>query len=440
MNNCERKYKYDLAVEAMLFWCTLQDFILSIIYKILDNELIVTILLYSKDVILFFLFIYALFTNINLLTKKNKNTIVLFFLLLFSLFLGCFNYGITQSIKSLRSIFIIPEFIVVGYSIKNKKKFFSFLKGPFMNYLVVFSILGLIEYFSDKVYGTINFWKNEVGLTRYFIDIKGEENRLLFGLPGNFYGDYGNGWFSVKRLVSLWVSPLTAGYNLLFPATYYSICFIEKKTWKNFICFFIVFLSFYLTYTRFNLVLFLLAISFFLIKKYKKRADIIILFMIFVVFLLTIFASKIYSRLLDSSTIGHFEAVLNNLSGISIFGSGLGGFGITSGNSTESAVLSFVGQLGIIGFVTFVFFIWFFYSKLFYASKKDNFSVSCFIFITIILMSSIISEQLTAFTSSALPLIILGVYGAIKDNYFIISTSNVKDKSNQCFMITLERN
>jgi hypothetical protein len=78
---------------------------------------------------------------------------------------------------------------------------------------VLVAALGLFE----RLALGIDFWYIIVPLGSFLEDIKGQSEHVLYGLPGNMYGDYGFGFFQFRRLAGSFGSPLTMGYYLVFP-------------------------------------------------------------------------------------------------------------------------------------------------------------------------------------------------------------------------------
>ena len=132
--------------------------------------------------------------------------IILFIVFAYSVVSVLNDYSIINIGSSARSLLVLPLFFLAGYSIKFSNNFRKFLDFYFGKLLLFVAIIGIAEYLLDVLVGTKTFWIDVVDLEKYFCDIKGQSNRMVFGLPGNFYGAYGKEYFSQKRLVSFFVS------------------------------------------------------------------------------------------------------------------------------------------------------------------------------------------------------------------------------------------
>jgi len=306
--------------------------------------------------------------------------------------------------------------IGMGANRQSMEKFFKWYSLKLITFVALF---GLLDYFLDRTIGTITFWTNTIGFGHYLEDIK--NNVLINGLPGNFYGEYGNGFFSQKRLVGFWGTPLTSGYGLLMSVLFCfsSLLFCgnqKEKKWL-FLSFFINLLALILTFTRGIIIpaIFLLPIVFFVFKpKYRLGIAISLLFVAIVG--ITLFGEKALNYIYDGSTMEHIRQVTDSLSRISILGSGYGSFGIYSNIGTESTYITLLGQIGIIGMLLFVAIYLMSLMKTVKSYSKHSLFVNKPLLIAIILSGLVyfatgfISEQLTAYTTIAPFGIFLGTF------------------------------
>ena len=409
----ERKFIYDKLVVLFLIWTVLQEIVLGLTYQAISSVSFVKALLYAKDVAMVLLFAYAVIFRIKNKRSKYFKLMVFYFVwILFEFFYGVVvgKSEIGNAAASVRGFLLLPCFIVIGYSIKNKNYFSKKVVWFIESFLVFIAFVGIMEFALDYLVGTKEFWVNTIGIGKYLNEIKGQSiDRFYEGLPGNFYG-YNNGvFFAQKRLVSLWAGPLTAGYVLLIPFLYFLIKVLNCK--KSYLKFIVCTLAVVLTYTR-AIILFAGIAAFILIvfyKKYYKSLYLIIpLGIVFVVWKF----NSIMSYLYDGSTMGHISAIKDSIKQVSLFGSGFGTFGSYGNIGTESTYLSCMGQMGIIGLVMYLVLNWWLLKRLrqIYKSTKNNFALALYIAQIVYLFTGLISEQLIASTTISPFYIIAGSF------------------------------
>ena len=436
----KRKYLYDKFVVIFLIWSVLQDIVLGFLYTIIPSAAFIKILFYTKDVMMVLLFLYAIFFRI-----KNKNNkyfrwmAVYLFWVFLQFIIGLLHHtSMIDAMASLRGFILLPCFFVIGYSIKNTDYMSSKAKWFIGKFLIFVAILGICEFAIDTLlFSTKDFWRNTVGFTNYMTDIKGQGDRLVYGLPGNFYGHYGGEFFSQKRLVSLWGGPLTAGYVLMMPFIYYLIMVINNK--KGWICFAISTISLILTYTRAMIVLCAL-LAFILVVFYKKKYKLLLIVIPLAIFVVVWKFKAISNYLFDGSTYGHIISVINSIKQVSLFGSGFGTFGIYSTVGTESAYISCLGQMGIIGLILYLGLNLYLAKRLriLYLATKDNFALALYVMQIIYLLSGFISEQLNASTTMLPFYIISGFYISEKSPILRQKVVIEKPKSELSQQLSLE--
>lgn len=396
-------------VEFLLVWVVLQDFVLSLLYNLTNATTFIKLLLYSKDLIFWILVGFSIVKELSKGRGKKKLLPIFFLVALVVFFLvgALLNpSNLSNVYVAFRSIALLPGCYLIGRNIIKKEKFRKFTKGYFNVFLTVVAILGIVEYLVDITVGDKTFWTDVIGVTDYFTDIKGQGDRLVEGLPGNFYGSYGQGYFSVKRLSSIWINPLTAAYSLLLPTLYYWYQVLVR--WKNLtpkekqsmLLHALLFAAaLLLTNTRGIILPFLVCIVIFLFKS-KSSFKYFALFAIFAGALAFVIVKmdSLISYLYDGSTMGHIDAIQSGLSHMTFLGTGLATVGITSSSAgTESQYLSILGQTGL---VMFVFYIALEISMIRELAKVKNYIgfVSITAFVCLIL-TGLISEQLGAFTT-----------------------------------------
>lgn len=403
----------------LLYWVVLQDFVLALLYKITGSAFFVKILFYSKDVLFVALILYTIFKN-KIPTVLFVSFIGLFICIGISSIIAIFKLDISfmSLIQNIRNIILLIGFVIIGYGIKDKQYFEKAIQKKYFPFLVFCAAVGIIEYYLDIFIGTKSFWTDVVGITEFYCDIKGQANRMVMGFPGNFYGDYGTGYFSAKRMVGFWMGPLTSAYALLIPLTYYFLkVLIYKNTKvKTVLSLGLLAYALYLTHTRAIIITFMaiaLLIFFIFLKQHLKKDTLIIIILIAIVAFIAVLIIKadyFYSVLYDGSTIGHIESVQQALIsiGFNLFGSGIGYLGINGGIGTESAYLTILGNLGIVGFIfyilPFVVCMW----RLLKNRNKNLLLLTVFYTGLCYAVTGLISEQLFAYTSIAPFYVLLG--------------------------------
>ncbi len=401
---------YTLGVQALIIWLVFQDFVLAILYKFIPNVAFIKILFHAKDVA------FLLLMTISFLFRRKTNSplyrlLTIYFAFCFVVLSFTFLVGSDASlvniIASVRASVLLPGMILIGMG-ANRQSMANFFKWYCLKFITFVALFGLLDFFLDRMFGTITFWTDTIGFGHYLEDIK--NNVLINGLPGNFYGQYGNEFFSQKRLVGFWGTPLTSGYGLLM-SVLFSFCSLLLNKGRKALYLFVFVIDFsalILTFTRGIIipVLFLLPIMLFAFRP-KYRAGIVALFVFAVIIGAALFGEKIISYIYDGSTIEHIRQVTDSLSQVSFFGAGYGSFGIYSNVGTESTYITLLGQTGGIGMLLFVCI----YLMSLLATTKVYGNQRLFvdrpILITVILSAVVffatgfISEQLTAYTTIA---------------------------------------
>ncbi len=411
----KRSRLYENLIIFLLYLTVFQDIALGIAYNFWGNQAVIKTLFFTKDVLMLLLFFWALFKR--KFPVKILAFYAIYFLIIFIQTIVSIKNQIPifNILSSVRGWLLMPCLITIGYAIYNKKYFYKHLKrfiGPFM---IIVSIFGLLDFFIDSyITSTLPFWKDFVGLGRFMEDIKGQET--LFGLPGNFYGQYGGEFFSQKRLVSFWGGPLTAGYILVIPVLYYFFKALNPygKHWsfKYLICFSIVLLALICTFTRAIILPTLFVLILFVLLKGREDDKLFVIFLIPIVLaVLVLKFDSIYAYIYDGSLIEHINQFTNSFSQVSLFGDGIATFGVHTSIGTESVYISSLGQNGIISLILFIIGNAFPLYLLLKPVKKYKRNLLFYVMIAVgalMLISGFISEQLIAYTSIAPYYIILG--------------------------------
>lgn len=416
---------YDYIVCFLMYWCILQEILISLIYKITNSILIANILFYSKDILMIILFIWAFFKNRN--NKRILQLVFVYLLYVFAVVLitvaGGFNISLsaTEIFKNTRNVILLPVFVFIGYGINDRESFKKIIIERLFPFIVFCTVIGIAEYLLDIFVGTKTLWTDVIGYTRFYVDIKHQSGNMYMGLPANFYGSYGNGFFSTKRLVGFWANPLTSAYNMAIPLVYYVIRLFEsfgKKVItiidiKNILFACIMFIALWLTHTRAILILIVVVSAYYLLVYSKKKIWLFlgVVFLTFGLIFLVDFHS-IMAFLYDGSTAGHIISIVESIKNMnwSLIGNGMGYMGIYGYIATENVFLTLIGNLGLIGLTLYVLI----YLTCFYLCKKNidkgenTLMTAIFLSSIMYFISGIVSEQLFAFTTIASFYILFG--------------------------------
>lgn len=403
-----KRNPYNNIVKILLVWIMIQDFVLSLLYTATGARSIVVLLFYMKDIILMGLTISVLLKNIKVSKEvfASYMYIVLIFIYGFITLTGG-NITITALLHSIRSLILFPCFFVIGAGVQDVEDINLFFDRSVLKLVMISCVFGIIDYFLDEIIGTKNVWTNVIGIGNFMTQIKGQENTLVQGLPGNFYGSYGGEYFSQKRLVGMWASPLTAAYWLVLPWLYCFIKIVNKE--KRYMSYLILFtISIMLTRTRAIILTIILIGVFWGFKNSKIFRQFSVVGLLFALLFVFNYRTRVASFLYDGSTAGHMIEFFCALSEIKFFGGGLGTFGIISvvnniygAQGTESAYLSIAGQMGwgMLAFFMILYFVPLFKIKRSYHKTVfENLIITSAIVFAI---TGIISEQLLAYTSIA---------------------------------------
>lgn len=413
---------YNGLIFFLLFYCAIQDFFIPVVYKVTGSSAIANFLFYQKDILLIVLFAWSLKrVRDKILRTGSLIYLMLVFVLLMLSAVGVFSVdtSLTSLLSNTRMVILLPCFVCIGSAIKNRDGFLDTLCNKWFPFIVLMAVIGLAEYALDFLVGTKSFWTDTIGYTGYYVDIKKQASHMLYGLPGNFYGNYGNGYFSSKRLVGLWANPLTSAYSLLPCGIYYFIKAakvfekkkIEKFDVRNFIRFLIVFVAIYYTHTRAILISFLLISAIYIFTNVRKSLGLLAIMIIGglgAVFALDF--NEIQQFMVDGSTLAHIGAVTRTMDmlRISLFGHGIGSLGVGASLTTESSYLTLLGNVGIIGTVLYLT-IYLRGMKLAKYSRESDIGKLIRYCSYVYLITGFISEQLFAYTSIAQFFVLLGL-------------------------------
>ena len=419
---------YDGLVLLILYYCSLQEVIIPLIYKLSGSATIANIFFYFKDLLLFLLFFAAI------ISKRVRKPLLLTSLLLLAcdvviLLNTAFNTKETIPILTLlgatRSLIILPMLCCIGGAINDLGYFKSSIVKRWFPFIVFMAFAGIIEFYLDRIVSTKSFWINTMGYTDYYTTIKHQTSRtMVMGLPGNFYKSGKNGYFTSKRLVGFWGSPLTAAYNMLPALIYYFLEAIpscqkgvfSKSDTKCMGRFIILLIALYLTTTRIIILCFILVVVIYIFKNIKRNVLLllVVLFVGISGIIVTDF-SQLRSYFYDGSTRGHILSLTTSLRvlTLSLFGEGIGKYG-TYGIGTESTYISILGSTGVIGLALSMILL-FMSIKVSQKYKNDTIAIVVTYAGIAYLITGVVSEQMLAFTSIVQFYVFLGYCHQLKN-------------------------
>lgn len=417
---------YDKTVLFLMYWVIFQDLLLPLVYKYTGIAAVTSALFYLKDAMMIGLFVAAVFT------RRIQRRLMSLTLLYLAGFLVTFAITLMKrvpmmnALQSGRGMLIMPVFLCIGSAISNREAFRAVVIRRYFPVLLASVLFGIGDWALDKVVGTKELWRTGIGLTRYLENVKHQGPYMVQGLPGNFYGSYGGGYFSVKRLVGFWAGPLTAAYSLLLPILFYYFDLHEElkpgirvSRLPKLAALLLLVVGVYLTRTRAILLLGLLMIGLYSVFHFRKNMRITLLGVLGVVGVLSVLDyGALWRFMYDGSTMGHIDSIIQAVENmkLSLFGQGFASVGIYGAVGAENTYLSLLGNMGIWGLCLFVYIFGRQILLCGVAGKKGN-SFDRAVFYTGMAMaaSGMIAEQLTAFTTIAPVYILLGAVGSGKE-------------------------
>ncbi len=355
-----------------------------IIFDYSQNKLIVDLIKYSKDFVIFSSFFIVFFgSKQNFFTKKFKMTFldktIILFIMLSSIYaiLPIGEATIYNKLIYLKNIYLIAIVYYLGRNFFISQNLFLDLKKILISILFLAFLVSSIEYFFNlHLHSFFNYAKFNLLIN----DILPQGN---FGLSWTFERSPDQ-----ARFGSIFPNPLEFSSNLILFLTIPLFAIFENKkyTLKNILIIVIVFISFYYAYSRASILSALIMIfAASIITKNYKSFFYMLTFLFFLIFIFYFSATddSIYFVIdtltfNESSSISHLiewiQAVLTIIE--NPLGIGLAMSGNASGVDQaikiggESQFLIYGVQMGILSLIL--------YSLMLFRSIKDSFSVFSF--------------------------------------------------------------
>ncbi len=417
---------YDKTVFFLMCWVIFQDFMLPLVYKFTGSVAVASVLFYLKDLMMIGLFVAAVFTH--RIEGRLMSTTLLYlagFAVTFVITIAK-NVPMMNALQSGRGMLLMPVFLCIGSAVSDKEKFARRMIRCYFPVLLASALFGIGDWILDKTVGTKEFWQTGIGLTQYLEDVKHQGPYMIQGLPGNFYNNYGNEEFCIKRLVGFWAGPLTAAYSLLLPMLFYYVDLhqdlkpgIGVSRIPKLVALLLLVAAVYMTRTRAILLLGILMIGLYSVLHYRKNMRITLLGVVGVIVVLSVMDyGALWRFLYDGSTVGHIISIIDAVENIklSVFGQGFASVGIYGSVGSENTYLSVLGNMGLWGMGLYVYI---FARQILRCGKAgengDSFNKAVFYTGMAMAASGLISEQLTAFTTIAPTYILLGAVGSRKE-------------------------
>jgi len=433
-SNCQvKKSLYDSLIILLLVWCVLQDFVLCILFRLTGAAGPVKILLYSKDILLLVLFIWVL-VRVRIPVRFSVCCMLFFVIVLIQTFVGFSrnSVGVVSMFSAIRGLVLLPAFTLIGYAVGDKERFICLIKKYYW-FLVMVAAIGILEFVADVIVGTEGFWLDTLQLDEFYESIKGSSAALENGKPSNWYTYIGNA--KLRRLISLWAAPLTAGFVLLMPCMYYTFELCSRKKPKSlhttgnrlkvFWGLIISAVALILTYTRQTLLPYI-AIALLVFVYFRKQNRKVLIIGGIIVFLLAVITlwDKIVNYIYNGSTKVHLLRIEETAELLHLTGAGIGSFGtrFMGGIATESQYITLMGQLGILAVIPYLFMLLY---PIFYCIRKSKsldgnksgFIWSICLCGLIFAVAGIVSETVAAYTSIAQYYVLIGfAYGYCSQN------------------------
>ena len=352
-----------------------------IVFDFSENKLLVDLIKYSKDFVIFSSFIIVFFgSKQNIFSKEYEITfldkIIILFIILSSSYtiipIGEASFYV--KLLYLKNIYLIGVVYYLGRNFFIDKNLFFSLKKIFISILCIAFLVSSIEYFFNfHLHSFFNYAKFNLLIN----DILPEGN---FGLSWTFERSPDQ-----ARFGSIFPNPLEYSSNLLLFLTIplFAILDSKKNIFKNLLIILIVFVSFYYAYSRASILSALIVIfAALLITKNYKTVFYILVLLLFSILIFYFLASEdsIYFVIdtftfNESSSFSHLiewiQAILTIIE--NPLGIGLAMSGNASGVDQaikiggENQFLIYGVQMGVISMIL--------YSLMLFKSIRDSFSV-----------------------------------------------------------------
>ena len=252
-----------------------------IVFDFSENKLLVDLIKYSKDFVIFSSFIIVFFgSKQNIFSKEYEITfldkIIILFIILSSSYtiipIGEASFYV--KLLYLKNIYLIGVVYYLGRNFFIDKNLFFSLKKIFISILCIAFLVSSIEYFFNfHLHSFFNYAKFNLLIN----DILPEGN---FGLSWTFERSPDQ-----ARFGSIFPNPLEYSSNLLLFLTIplFAILDSKKNIFKNLLIILIVFVSFYYAYSRASILSALIVIfaALLITKNYKTVFYILVLLLFF---------------------------------------------------------------------------------------------------------------------------------------------------------------
>lgn len=307
----------------------------SLIYKVFQIELFLTFIKISKDLIFYYSFFILIFGTQESILKRNFSFSLLDKLfLLFSIIIIIYMiipYGEASFFSKIiyaKNLLIIPIVYSIGRNVKFDQDFFKIFKKAIYFLIIVSSLFIITEYmFSTHFHSLIDF-------SKYNFDINNIESSGNYGLSWSFESQNAQ-----PRFAAFFSNPLEYSSSLIFLLSFILYSFYYKINKIYIIYMILIFIGFYLSFSRGAIVsaIMLVFLSLIMEKKFKLFLS-FLSFSIIMSIIIYFFSSEEFKFLIydtltfrNTSSLGHLIEWFEGL--ISIYENPLGIGLAMSGNA-----------------------------------------------------------------------------------------------------------
>ncbi len=365
-------------------------------FKIFNNEIVVTIIKLSKDIIFIYAFMIFLFgKNIHLFKRSFKfsliDKLILFFTFLVTIYalIPIGEADIFSKLIYAKNLYIISISYLIGRNIKIDEVFFNTIKKILKYLIISITFFLCFEFILSTHFHTIIDFSNYNNIINE-IDSQGN-----FGLSWSFESQG-----SSPRYAAFFADPLELSASLLLLTSLLIFNFWNDKTNINYFLLFMVAAAFFFSFSRGAIVACIGIILFGLLlnKNYKILLLIISVFLLSTLSLVYFGSEDIRYLIIDTlkfentSSLGHLVEWIEGIISIleNPFGIGLAMSGNASGVDQaikvggENQFLIFGVQMGVLSVIIYVFILFYIIKRscevYFISSNNDkhiSFIVAC---------------------------------------------------------------
>ena len=340
-------------------------------FKIFENENIVTMIKFSKDLIFIYTFlIFLLGNNIHLFKRRFKFSIIDKLILLFTFLVTIYalvpvgEADLLSKLIYAKNLYIISITYLIGRNISLDEGFFTLVQKILKSLILFIAFFLFFEFiFSTHFHKLIEF-------SNYNSVINEIDSQGNYGLSWSFESQG-----SAPRYAAFFADPLELSASLLLLISMLLFNFWNNKKNINYFLIFLIVVAFLLSFSRGSIVACIGIILFGLLlnKNYKILLSMLVLVLISILSLFYFASDEIRYMIIDTikfentSSLGHLvewiEGILSILE--NPFGIGLAMSGNASGVDEsfrvggENQFLIFGVQMGVLSVIVYILILFF---------------------------------------------------------------------------------